>query len=829
MKLILTASLYSRLANASRTAVKCSSALLLVLFGSSMHGFSEEPRSTEPGDHALVLGNSISTNEMKQAQEALRRKIAELKNTEDFETNVPLTTKLIFPFPDPKDLPPPKTAEEALQRRLDELAVKEKLSQRHQETNNANSARSATSPVFQVTRYEVSGNPRPLTNDFSSLLSKHSGTNVSLDEIAVAASELQDEFRKQAQTPVSVAFSPKEITNGVVTFNLFQAASPQIVVAGKRYVPPIPVDTNPPPKFPVRAYEVTGDTLLSEGTLRAILGQYTGTNIGVAEILKAGSELQLEYRDRGYPTVNVTIPPQQITNGIVKLHVFEGKLASVIVTNRGAVYFSSNNVIRALPSLRTGQVLVGPIFQSELDRANANQDRQIYPQIGPGPRENTSALVLDVRDRLPLHGKVELNNQSSPGTPDQRINASAAYNNLWQLEHSVGVQYSFSHQEYKVGDQWDWYDRPLVANYSAFYRMPLGAPDAISSAVNSGPGGFGYDEATRRFRLPPPSGRPELNVYASRSTIDTGLQTVFSETTDFEGVRTLTRNDVQQDLTVNNNIGTRLTVPMPPQDNWQSAFSFGGDFKTYWTSSLKTNTFTITSVFFESGGLAHTNFDQLISPVPNKPKSLKYLPLSLRYDATERDRFGVTTLGFGIGFNTWYSESVSNLHSISGSTKSSGHWVTFTPSISRDFFIHTNWTLSLRLDGQVANEPLISNEQFGIGGVNSVRGYREGEVFGDDGWHLSIEQKTPARVIGIVGGSEPLAVRGSVFMDYAEAYLLDPQGRDSRIPLWGVGAGAVVSIGTHFDARIILGVPLLSTSSTEAYQPRFNFALTAQY
>jgi len=155
--------------------------------------------------------------------------------------------------------------------------------------------------------------------------------------------------------------------------------------------------------------------------------------------------------------------------------------------------------------------------------------------------------------------------------------------------------------------------------------------------------------------------------------------------------------------------------------------------------------------------------------------------------------------------------------------------VIVTPSITRDFIFHTNWTLSLRLDGQIASEPLISNEQFGAGGVNSVRGYREGEVFGDDGWRASIEQKTPAYIVGPLGRRQKLAVRGSIFMDYAEAYLLDPQGRNNRTPLWGVGAGAVVSLGIYWEARLIFSEPLLGAGSTGAYHPRFNFAVTGQF
>jgi len=66
-------------------------------------------------------------------------------------------------------------------------------------------------------------------------------------------------------------------------------------------------------------------------------------------------------------------------------------------------------------------------------------------------------------------------------------------------------------------------------------------------------------------------------------------------------------------------------------------------------------------------------------------------------------------------------------------------------------------------------------------------------------------------------------------MDYAEAYLLDPNGRTGRVPLWGTGFGAVAAIGFHWEARLLFSWPLESTVSTQAGQPRFNFSLTAQF
>jgi len=110
-----------------------------------------------------------------------------------------------------------------------------------------------------------------------------------------------------------------------------------------------------------------------------------------------------------------------------------------------------------------------------------------------------------------------------------------------------------------------------------------------------------------------------------------------------------------------------------------------------------------------------------------------------------------------------------------------------------------------------------------------VRGYHEGEVFGDDGWHVSLEQQTPPHTVGMVFGRTPLVVRGSLYMDYAYTYLLDPQGRAASTPLWGTGVGCVASVGSFWETRFLFSVPLLSTPTTQAYQPFFNFMLTAQF
>jgi hemolysin activation/secretion protein len=688
---------------------------------------------------------------------------------------------------------------------------------------------------FEVRAYAVKGDTRLISRAFTSVLERAAGTNVGLTDIVAAASELQFKYQSGGYTNVTIALASEQITNGIVTLNVFRGATPQIVVDGRRVSTNIalspstrPAATNAQPGFPVRAYAVHGDTLLTTETLTRILKPHTGTNITVAEIIKAGSELQMEYRNRGYATVKVVIPPQQIdSNAIVKIEILKGRLAGIDVLNNH--YFSSNNIMRALPSLHTNMILVDAVFQAELDRANANQDRQIYAELAPGPTEGTSILDLKVKDRLPLHAKVDFNNQNSPGTPDLRLNTSLVYNNLWQLEHSIGVQYSFSPTDYKNGNQWDFYDQPLVANYGGFYRLPLGTPEPVAASIARSSGNFGYSEATRKFNLPPPSGQAELNFFASRSTIDTGLETLLNKTLYNQNGNKLQREDVQQDITINESLGSRLTVPLPSTTTFQSGFTLGPDYKRYQLTSAKTNNFTLTSVVIDNTTtppVTNIVVSHISSPVPTTIHTLDYLPLSFHYNAGLHDPLGLTTFGMGLSVNTWYSGTKREVQSITGSSDSSGRWVILNPSLSRDFIIRTNWTLSLNASGQWSDEPLISNEQFGVGGIGNIRGYHEGEVFGNDGWWLTAEQKTPPYVVGRAFGQSLLTVRASIYTGYGQVFAQSPNNRQD---LWGAGLGGVASVGPYWEARLFCSWPLIRTSSTRADQPRFDFSLSAQF
>jgi hemolysin activation/secretion protein len=774
-------------------------------------------------------------------------------------------------------------------------------------------------PRFTVETYDVEGGPKLSMDAVFPILSKYTGTNVSLGQIAQAAAALQAECRKEGFPMESVAIATEQITNGVVTMNVFRAALPQVIISGVRYssgtnaaelsawsppprtIPPPPprlAVTNAPPlmpppfypakratpeqlgvaakrlsqeiatlaveendhrihvptnapgqRFNVQHYLISGNSVLTPQTIAATLTNIDGafgTNVSFDGVKAVVEQLREDYHDRGYKYVDVDVPKQTLANQTVKLQVLEGRLSGIDVA--GNRYFSSNNVMASLPSLHTNRPLNVPLFNAELAQANRNQDRQIYPVIGPGPTPGSSQMTLTVKDRLPLHAKIDLDNQSSPGTPDLRVNASAVYDNFWQNENALGVQYGFSPELYKVKqvNAWQFYDQPRVAYYSAFYRMPLGPPESLESRINTSPGSFGYNEATRQFNVPPPTGQPELTVYGTRATIDTGGETLKDVTLlNIPQVREISQLEVQEGITINEDLGFRLSKPLAQTDTFRSVISGGLDFKEFAEENFQTNTFTFNEFFKNAGGTFVEKTSYVVIQTPTTSPKVDYLPLDLSYVASMNDFMGPAVFGLGLRANLWYKSyttyssptntpaniyGAKSLQSITGSSESTGYWVVLRPAFSQEIQFYTNWITTVRMAGQWASEPLISSEQFGAGGVNSVPGYHEGEIFGDEGWRVGLDQETAPLVVGTLYGGAPLQVRASIFTDYSRVYDINvPAGVPGSIPLWGTGFGFLASAGSHLQARFLFSWPLLSAGTISAYHPFFNFELTGQF
>jgi hemolysin activation/secretion protein len=625
----------------------------------------------------------------------------------------------------------------------------------------------------------------------------------------------------------------------------------------------IPVSTNAGPRFTVDKYLVTGNSVLLPGTVGGILTNVPdafGTNVTFAGIQAALGDLQMAYRERGYVTVSVGLPPQKLTNAEVKVKVTEARLAAInVIGNR---WFSTGNVLRALPSLQTNMLLNSHVLQRELDQANASRDRQIYPVIGPGPEPGTSALTLKVKDTFPLHARTEFNNDSTPGTPDLRVNSSAQYDNLWNLNHQIGVQYSFSPEQFKNSDYFSStpFDDPMVANYSGYYRIPLPGLSSVEQQVEGNPGSFGYNEVTHTFNLPPATGQPDVTFFASRSTDDTGTQlgqmkTVFGSNTNNLSVYS---QDSGENVTLNEGLGGSFSLPLPQKMGVSSTLILGLNYKLYDEVSYNTNNFY--EVFTYTNPPNPTPITEVIpvhSAQPVRYNDVQYLPLNIGLNGSIPDKLGTTFFNLQANCNLavldGYTKTISSVtdptnhvttttttvkhggfSQLAYSSNAKNNYVTVQAGANRDQNIYKEWSVRLHADGQWADMPLFSNEQYGLGGPAGVRGYPSGAVYGDTGWRMTVEPRTPQVSIGMAGNegdAAPVWVRGLAFVDYGEVYRLDSTAGYSTTSasLLGVGWGVTANIGSHLDARVTMAWPLLSNAAVPGGSAYVYFAIGAQF
>jgi hemolysin activation/secretion protein len=601
-------------------------------------------------------------------------------------------------------------------------------------------------------------------------------------------------------------------------------------------------------KFKVDRYEVKGNTLLSSDLISRVLAPYTGDAVNISVITNAMGVLQMEYYRRGFITVKVTAPPQQVTNRVVFFQVTEGRLAAVkILHNR---YFSSNNIMTALPYIKTLQsaqiILNSKVFQTELDRANSNPDRQISPEVRPGLEPGTTALILDVNDRLPLHGRVDLDNYSPPGTPELRVNVNASYGNLWQLDHSLGLQYGFSPSFSKpsLGDDTHLslnpLDGPEVAYYSGFYRAPLGAPTEVETQIAQDQTHFGYNETTKQFVPPPATGRPEFTAYASRST--TGPTILGPETTVVNtSLLNIQQQLITQQYTSQTTVGARLSVPLPAWEGIQSSWSVGIDYKDDKVVTMPVNNFYYTTVVTHGNNstapptITHSSIS--IPGVTTYP-SLNYTPLFLGWTGSRQDHWGQSGspadlwsqfnggVSMVAGTGGTFSQERAFPSLIANSTEATTEFVAVRPQLSRTQVLPDNFTLYGGLAGQWANEPLLNLEQFELGGNASVRGYREGELYSDTGWLAQTELRSPVYWRGTY---IKIGTQLTLFTDYGEGYKLDQgNSQGAHQALCGSGVGINFNLGRYVESHILIAWPVLNSTYSGAGRERISFSLSAQ-
>ncbi len=113
----------------------------------------------------------------------------------------------------------------------------------------------------------------------------------------------------------------------------------------------------------------------------------------------------------------------------------------------------------------------------------------------------------------------------------------------------------------------------------------------------------------------------------------------------------------------------------------------------------------------------------------------------------------------------------------------------------------------VKVTGQFSMDDLVPSEQFSLGGIDTVRGYFEGEALGDEGVAAQSELRSPS--FASLLGSWVNEARVHVFFDAGYADIHDPlAGQTQSCALYSTGVGARLKLFNHINGDINLATPL---------------------
>lgn len=472
------------------------------------------------------------------------------------------------------------------------------------------------------------------------------------------------------------------------------------------------------PSFTIKHFSVSGSSLISSAEIGAVLQPHTGPQRRFADIEAARQELQSLFIERGYSTVKVLIPEQEISTGLVRFIIEEHHIGQVTVF--GAKHHDETNIRASLPGLREGELPNVIKVAESLRLANENPSKNTQLVFRPGSRPNELEALLRVEDSKPWKAFAGLDNSGSAETGRSRMTLGYQHSNLFNRDHVLTLQTIVSPEQF---DQ--------VSIFGAGYRIPL------------------YDWHSA------------IDLYAGYSDVDSGT---VAGLFDISG-----RGRIY---------GARFSHLVPKTGQFEHRISLGLDYRAY-----------------------ENNIRFLGNPLGT---DVTVRPLSLGYHGKWTGKRSLANYHLGFHANLPGVEHGKDLDFALARGGADARYKLFRAGLDLSHSLTGDWQLRGRIKGQYSDEPLVSGEQFTLGGADSLRGLQESLIGGDSGLNASLELYTPD-----FAAKTPVANDSLRFLAFVDAGQVDVinagAGQASHTQLLSAGLGLRYGIKDSLNLSLDIG------------------------
>lgn len=500
------------------------------------------------------------------------------------------------------------------------------------------------------------------------------------------------------------------------------------------------------PRFEIRRFLFDGAQLVPVERLQAATAAYTGPGRSFSDVQRALEAIERLYGATGYSAVQVLLPEQELERGEVRFRIIEAKLGRVLV--EGNRHFSEANIRASVPALVPGEAPNILAVGRNLRVANENPAKQATVLLRSGREEATVDAAVRVIDGPPVRTSVTLDASGTRETGKLRLGLGYQNANTAGSDHVLTLQYVGAPHDKNHPSRLSLVPSSRVFILGAGLRIPL----------------YGQGDA--------------LDFTAGYSNVDSGT---VGELFSISGAGGL--------------FGARYTHYLDRRGDYDQRLSLAWDHRGY-----------------HFKGIRAIGSSQQLQP------DVAVRPLTLAYQGQWTQPDGETSFSLGVsrnlpGGNDGRAEDFCQLgpNPPHGYSRSDGmgncpdpNYVLWRWSVNHVSALPGEWQLRAGASAQYTRDMLVSGEQFGLGGADSVRGFEERALSDDRGWRGGVELYTPD--FGARTGIAGARARGLVFYDFGALRRVRPAPGDPPTQsISSAGFGLRFTRGSNLSFRVDWG------------------------
>jgi hemolysin activation/secretion protein len=501
------------------------------------------------------------------------------------------------------------------------------------------------------------------------------------------------------------------------------------------------------PRFEIRRFVFDGATLVAPERLENATRQFTGPQRTFSDVQRALEVVERAYSDAGWSAAQVVLPEQELQRGEIRFQIVEARIGRVIV--EGNKFFDEGNIRASAPSLLPGKAPNINEIARNLRVANENPSKQATVLLRSGQEEATVDAVLRVVDEKPVKYSMTVDNTGSAQTG--RLRAGFGYQN----SNANGGDEVLTLQ-YVTAPYADHVDAGEVSRLQPF-------PGRKVMILGAG------------YRIPLYNYGDSLDFTVGYSNVNSGTVANLFNITGRGAI-----------------FGARYTRNLDKIGDYEHRMALGFDWRSY-----------------ENKGVRPATGE----PVQLIPDVVVH-PISLIYSGVYRQQDSET--GFSVGFTKNFAGGNDSRQTDFCLSRNNGlgmcadaFYEIWRWSVNHNRALPGDFQARVALSGQWSQDMLVTGEQFGVGGMDSVRGFAEREIANDVGYRGTAELYTPD--FGNQTGISGARTRGLMFFDLGHVARNRPGPAEPHAQnVWSYGIGMRFSRGTNMAFRVdwaVVGEP----------------------